>query len=590
MMKQKIFLVTILSIVLMSVTAQKSATATFPHFFGTQKKMQKGIPLTNNAPVGARSNTITITAPRITFSGNQALLVERSIANTSDSTVCWYFGHMFKNDQEVVDYLRSFITKPYDTALAQRELIAAWFDISKVYFTNNTLIFNWMGDTATFKKEMSVTGFLQSMHNVQCGNFFRHSMPVLIHTGYFTKTDFETIDVPGHSIGQIQNMNRPIFTDFDAGSGFSWNRNPLSPNGYANIDDIRTDTLLIQDYYSHNGKIFVDTNEWGTRSRYRNLLLGNPMYRQIFPHYVEPFNMTAEYRLPAHATIRTELPSMMLALDVADSTSLYTLMAAFDTLTVQYQNGCAACQDTLMMIIAHEFRLTLQDLLAHPIYFVMYNSNTDYGKTFGEVFDFYYERETIPVWTVTGTNTDTVRLGSDLQMPLLILTASNITGEAVLGDTSCIQNGEYHLWDAGDTAPDVTPAMVNYVQSGFIPPSTNWQLDVAVNAHPGMLSPLEDWTLNLECGSDASLVANTVVTFVSAPVMSGLPSNYSPKEDQFVLYPNPAQSVVVCATSRSVPVYDIYGTIVQVFHDGRNDIASLAPGMYFVGSYKFIKL
>lgn len=587
-MKTNFLLVWLMAFATTTVFSQQFTT--FPTSPLQQKRMLKTKPLKQDY-AGDRATTIVAAAPLITFSGNQALLVERSITNTGDSAICWYFNHMFKNDGEVIDYLLSFVTDPYDTALAQRQLIAAWFDISKPNFSNNTIIFDWQGDSAVFKKEMSITGFLHSMHNVQCGNFFRHEVVALRKTGYFKLEDFETIDVPGHSIGQVKNMGRPIFTDSDAGTGFSWNKNPLSVNGYASIDDIRADTLLINEYYSYQGKVLVDTNsDYCTRSNYRNLLLGNPLWRSSCDpeRYVEPIDMSAKYTLPGHSQIKTTLPSMMLALDLADSSSLLRLVAAFNTFQPQYQNGCNWCLDTLMHIIANEFRLSIEALIEYPIYFVMYNSNTDQGKTFGEVFDFDYERETMPVWNISGTNTDTVVLGRDLQMPLIALSVNGIQGTTVFGDTTFADSAAFYLWSAGDTSPLARNAIVNYLQSGFLPPSQQWEIQVAVNAHPAMLSPLNNWEMAVECGTATDLVPVTTVTFLSLNnALTSIPD--VSHSTQSILYPNPAQNGVTYTLTEPIGLYDMYGNLVQVLHFGVNDISFLPQGVYIVNKHKLVK-
>ncbi|MEI8223569.1 MAG: hypothetical protein WCG20_00425 [bacterium] len=551
------------------------------------KKIPKGVKMKQDP---SRSG-VSIPAPVINFTGNQVLRTQRSLHNTTDSTISFYFSHLFKNDQEFIDYLRGFITNPTDTAQSQRELMSALFDVTKYYFSNNTLIFDWQGDTAVFEKEMSFIGFLYSMHNVQCGNFFRHATTILIATQYFTIDDFETINVPGHSIGQIKNMQKPIFADFDAGMGFSWNKNPHSPNGYADIDEIRQDTLLINEYYARNGEVLIDTmKDNNRRTTYRGLLTGNPLYRQSFYGYVPPLQLTSEIVLPAHTDVVTTMDNLMLAFDVSDSTSLQRINNLIVTLQPIYQaGGCSWCMDSFLTVLAEEFRVDRQLLNVPAFSFVMYNSDTDQGKPFGEVFDYEYQRETPPVWNVSGSNVDTIVLGTALKMPFLLLNTQGISGLSLIGDTLFTSPAVFHLWDAGDTAPLVTSPEVNYIQSGFIPPSPGWNLTVAVNAHIGMLSPLESWQVDIQSGQ--GLTFETIVEQLSSPTVSV--HDIAQDQQSVTFFPNPARETIVVHLPKSssmVWVYNVIGERVTQFYEGNNNIASLVPGVYFIQGKKLIIL
>jgi hypothetical protein len=536
------------------------------------------------------SGSQAIAAPVIAFTGNQALRVERTITNTTDSAVCWYFGHMFKNDQQFTDYLKSFVTKPLDTIMAQRQLIAALFDFTKTKFSNNALIFDWGQDSLLFKKEMCTMGWIHSMHNLQCGNFFRHAVTELYKTGSFKLSDFSTVDVPGHSLGQILNQGTYIATDFDAGSGFSWHKNPASINSYASIYDIRADTNLIDEFYTYNGNVLLDTVESATRSSYRQLLSGNPLSVQPFNGYSQPQSIEARYALPGHSSISAAVPDIILAVDVSDSVFVKQLVYVFDSLTTSYQNGCTACADSFMLFVADSFRISASLLANQNSYFVAYNSVTDQGKTFAEAFgEYYYDKQTPPVWQVSGSNTDTIYMGLDLQMPLLVLsTASN--GTMVNGDTSVFQNSEFNLWSGTDSVPKVSAKQVNYLQSGYIPPSSDWRITLAVNAHSGMLSLFESWILEPACGDLSWLVWQNNITYLSSPLQTSV-STVS-NEPFIGLYPNPAvNTVFLQSTVSEVPVYVIYGNVVCVLKNNQsNSISDIPSGIYLVGNKRLIKL
>ena len=585
-------LLTVLVVVIMTIVAQAQSTVNGHNPLVDQTIFSappviKGVKMKQ----GASRSGLTIPGPVINFTGNQALRIGRTLRNTSDSTISFYFDHLFKNDQEFIDYLRGFITNPSDTPQAQRELISALFDVTKYYFSNNTLIFDWQGNSDVFKKEMSFIGFLYSMHNVQCGNFFRHAVTILIASHYFVLSDFETIDVPGHSIGQIMNVTKPIFTDFDAGTGFSWDKNVNSVNGYANIDEIRQDTFLINDYYKFHGKVLVDTTQsYQTRANYRHLLTGNPLNRGSLQGYVPPISMTGLIALPAHSLVETQISSIILAFDTKDSTSLYRISNLIAVLQPIYQaGGCTWCMDSFLTVITEEFHMDKQLLNAQPLFFVRYNSDTDQGKTFGSVFNYNYEREALPVWTISGSNTDTVKIGSDLMLPFLLLNAQGITGSAVVGDTVFTTPATFHLWDPGTASPLVTSPEVNYVQSGFIPPSHNWNMTVAVNAHAGILSLLEDWSVDIKSGQ--GLVFENQVTQLSTQV-TGISTTGS-EQLMFQMYPNPTQESVFLKLPEGVTILDVYdalGVKVLQMHNGQNSVASLSSGLYFVQGKKLVIL
>lgn len=532
---------------------------------------------------------ITIPAPTISFVGNQALRIQRSIHNPTDSALSFYFSHLFKNDQEFVDYLRAFVTNPTDTPQAQRELMSALFDVTKYYFSNNTLIFDWQNDTAVFKKEMSFIGFLYSMHNVQCGNFFRHAITILIATQYFTLADFETIAVPGHSIGQIKNMNKPIFSDFDAGTGFSWNKNSNSPNGYADIDEIRQDTFLINEYYSRNGVVLVDTtNPYHLRSNYRRLLTGNPLYRGPLYGYAPPVHMTSELILPAHSDVVTHIDNIILAFDVNDSSSINRVNNVIAALQPIYQaGGCTWCIDSFLTVLSQEFRIDKQLLNTQALAFTTFNSSTDQGKPFGDVFSYEYERETPPIWNLSGANQDTLVLGVDLQMPFLLLHAQGINGLARVGDTLFISPATFHLWDAGDTSPRVTSPEVNYIQHGFIPPSQGWNMTLAVNAHLGMLSLMEEWGVDMINGT--GLTFETEVDYLSTQVTAVTDINKS--KSRIGIYPNPAHTslwVTGADDGVLIPLYNLLGEPVLQLHKGTNNVTQVSPGIYIAAQNKIV--
>lgn len=538
----------------------------------------------------AERSGIVVPAPLINFSGNQAITVHRNLHNTTDTAVSFYFTQLFRNDQEFIDYLRGKISNLNDTALAQRELISALFDVTKYYFSNNTLIFDWQGSSAVFKKEMSFMGFLYSMHNAQCGNFFRHAITILIATHYFTLADFETIDVPGHSIGQIMNMNKPIFSDFDAGTGFSWDKNPSSPNGYADIDEIRQDTFLISDYYTRNGKVLVDTtNPYHLRSNYRRLLTGNPMQRGPLYGYVSPLQITSEVILPAHSDVTTQLGAVLLVFDMHDSTSFKRISNLKDTLQPIYQaGGCTWCIDSFLTVVAQEFRVDKSILTVQSLDFGMYNSATDQGKTFGELLAYEYERDAPPVWDITGSNIDTIVLGRDFKLPFLLLNTENISGAAQIGDTSFVSPAVFHLWDAGSSSPLVISSEVNYVQTGFIPPSQNWNVKVAVNAHPGMLSLFEEWGMNGDLVNN--LTFETVVDLLSDQTTS---IARDPQLFQWTMYPNPVKGSVVVVLPQAIDKITVCNTLgqpVMYFYSGSNNIETLVSGIYFVAGKKLVVL
>lgn len=528
--------------------------------------------------------TITIEAPKINFTGNQTIAVSRKISNPTNETACWYFTQAPTSDSQIVSNLRNKITNPQDTALSQRELLMAWMDISKTSFTNQALKFTWwQKNLAIFRKAFSLMGTMHSVHSMQCGDHYVFALTVLKRFEYFNFNDFQLVNVPGHSMGQIKNMNRWIWTDFDPGIEFGINRNPVSPNGYASIDDIRSDTMLISDFYTFNGRVLVDTTpEHNTnRSRYREVLSGSPMDQSPFDSldYTEPLELDPIYKLSPHSEINMTLPSIMLAIDKNDSLFVNSLVETFDICSQQVRVGNNAYIDTLIVFLSESFRTPISTFLSNPFYFVEYNSANDQGKNFGEVFDYFWESTTPPKFVFTGNSPIQTTVGVDLMAPLLVTRVST-NGNTTVGDTSFLNQATFKMWDLDENnvvAPQVTPNQVNYLQTGTLPAGT-WEIEAAVNGH--FYNPLNDWGVEMVCGS---LETNTYVSFLSSPVLlSTAITNINNKKP----FPNPARDLLF--SDHNGILFNLYGQEVISIAVGNNDISKIPSGIYFLNGKKII--
>lgn len=565
-------IISILALLFVSVSSFSQTSATSMRQFLTPAKS----PALSFGEKSMERSGVVLEGPRCNFSGSKILQVTRTLSNPTDSSISFRFTHMPQVDSDVIAYLFTKVTATDFDSIRYQLICAAALLIKSPYFVNNTLFFNGTyADPLLFAKEESPIGFIHGVPETQCGNYARFACTLLMATGFFTTSDFQDITVPGHSICQIKLWNRFVFTDFDPGEPGFIQPNPHSPNGMADIYDLRADTNLISTIYYYNGELLCKI----TLSEYRHLLLENPLF--VSPsNFWNVAKLNGTYTIPPHSTVNIPVPRVFVFVDTSDvlvRDLLYRTQQLVELYTQTnnptYADSVLANLSQLLGVSQSEAMMLMDQTI--PSQFVVYNSILHQGLPLGDIFRIDFPRGDISKWNISFQVPQSgLVIGSGMKVPGYVLSVENSgNGQCVLQDTSFFGSAQFHLWDESNIAPWATHQTANYLDTnGYLGPGS-YTVSVSVNGNTRMICVLEDWIIE---GDNAGLLVNTV-----SLLPWGTTSVGEITQNALLVYPSPVNYSEKVYIPVDVTLYTIGGQYVLDFKKGYNTITQ-PPGCYVV--------
>lgn len=513
----------------------------------------------------------TSDAPAINFSGNRIVTaVYKTIENPTDSSVSfWFTGLPLTDSAFLHDYIWSKVTNPSDTEGTRLEIInaCAAFLKNTDNYCNKQLIFEGsLNDKLLYAKEHSLIGRVYSTYSAQCGNNSLQATVIqVMFPQYFAYNDFQFTTVPAHAFTNTVIAGRLAHTDYDVGTcGFMF-KNPHSVNGWASTADIRSDSNLIDTKYLVSG---LDQHPDMSLSDYRSVIAEGGMSTGSVPSVV-PVQTDGVFTLPPHSKVVTSVAGPLFFLDTTVAENNQTRLAG-EELIERARHGCVSCIDTAIELM-QKLWPTDADYLRSVFgssKVIFYNPQQAAGKQFAEVFSYDYPRDSLPYWLLTTSSPDTLRIGTDVKMPLFVLQAENCE----VGDTVIAGNADFPLWTGSYTPTTLTYKEVNYLQTGVLYPGRH-NLKLSVNANPGGLSVFNNWSI----GGGNGLVFNTTTT--QKELLPTAVNLLSQNTDGFKAWLSAKHTLQVSAGS---DVYNMTGQLLMHINTGSTDIGSLTPGVYVV--------
>lgn len=522
-------------------------------------------------PTSTTSNSIVASAPFVNFSGNRVIeSIYKTIENPTDSAITFWFADLPQTDSAfLTDYIWKKVTNPADTQGTRLEIMnaCAQFLKSPYNYTNSSLIFEgqWVDDLL-YSKEHSLVGRIYSTYSTQCGNNSLHAAVIqLMFPQYFSARDFGFASVPGHSFTNTDIDGRPAHTDYDVATcGFMF-KNSQSVNGWASTEDIIADSTLINKKFLINGE---DLHPDMSLSQYNSVISQGTLTVGPIPN-VQPVELNGTFILPPHSKVETSSMGPVFFLDTTISSNRLALYQV-QVLVGQVQQGCASCYDSILNIMSQlwmvDSSIIKKVFTGSPV--VLYDPVLVAGKPFSNLFSYTYNRDTVPYWILHTNNTDALKIGRDVKMPLFVLEAENCE----IGDTTVSEKTVFPLWAGGNLPNKLTYKEVNYLESGKLYPGEH-HLKLSVNASLAFMSVLENW--NIEGGN--GLIFTTFAEPVIQPV-TGI-SQVQPVQNQFKAWLSGPRTLTVTADG---DVYNTTGQMLMHVSKGSKDISTLPSGLYIV--------
>ena len=477
----------------------------------------------------------------------------------NESLKNWYLSHL-----EGTDSLQERLS-----------LIRATADMHKTsLFKNAAVPWSAWGSPAQCSKKFSPIGMKHSLHDRKCGDAAEGTLHDLILTEFFRWNHFKSFGAENvHSILGFSNNPAPasLFMKIDNDEGMPGfvELNPFNPNGYASVQEIIENPLLITDQY-----YWTDPNSGVQRkfSTFRNL----EQYRNIFNEnipwtsgeYTETTidEMSGEWILP---------PGTVVSWEYSVDEKLLDSTGFSNELPQWSEWATTGHQDSVVISLMNYTGMTESEATQ-----VLLNE----GVTFydGEHFQPYEERtggeKHLPFLSIfIPAQPTSVIFGEDLSFPFIVHRITS-SGPITLGN-STVQNAEYLLYDTiGETdGPIVPDNYVNYLNNGKIPAGIAVTFTAYFN--PGYYTFWEGMKFEVE-GNDTLIFQSEYVTDFPVSLQENANQNVG-------IYPNPVHSGSAVPFLKENTVWDLSGKRVE---SGSN--APQIPGIYFVktksGIHKFV--
>ena len=526
--------------------------------------MQYGFSKPANTPVAVEGQTIN-------FRGNKVIRYSRIISNNTSSPIAFSFNSMPQNDSEfIAKYLLLQVTNPQDTEASKLEIIKALVGYFKSpYFTNHNILFT-ATDTVGLEKQCSVIGMVNSDFSLECGNYVREVQTIAFKTGYFLESDFETVNLTVHIVGQVMIYGYYCLFDPDPTTNGGMFPYAGSPNGYARMKDIRNDSTLIVPYLYQGQPL---PGLYMSLSDYRSLMINSSLNYEEPNIVTKPLAIDGEFKIPARGSITADAPAVFYFVDTADDYTRNELMTVTTMLNQNSGLSNTAKRDSfidVMKIIFNTDSATVAGLIdtSGSGISILYNSNNDQGIKISTLLNSTdYSDDSIPNW-VFSFMADSAIIGLDIKAPLLVLNTSNSCNFV---DTSITGPGAFILWNMAE-APQCDSNQVNYLQHGTLygPGSVKCAVNI------GLIDPLADWVINGDSAKNL-VIEDKVTVLASGGTTTGIKTVTS--DGLFNVYPNPAVNQVV--VPYACRLFNGAGQMVMSLNEGCNAI-NLAGGTYII--------
>ncbi|HLP22408.1 MAG TPA: hypothetical protein VK174_18965 [Chitinophagales bacterium] len=537
-----------------------------------------------NSPHNSRIQALPVSSkaaiPTVNFTGNKVIgLNQRTIENPTNKSISFRFSNLAQTDSQfIADYIWDSIQNPSDTEQTKLDIVRACvrFVKSRKNYTNRAHIFGgqWQ-DTLLYKKEHSLIGRIYSTYSTQCGNSAQHARAIQLYkTPFFKHDDFRHVDVPNHEFIETRLWNYYAMTDYDVASyGFMF-ENPNSPNGFASFEDVRNDTLLVNEKYLENGQ---DFNPYVTRSSYRETLSESPANVYISTEGAPPIELNGEFIIPAYSKITTNFAGPIFFLDSTNPANMLALAQAFELSAQAENSGCIPCiTDSVNKIVQSLWHIdsTVAALLLNGSSMVLYDPQNDQGRAYTELFTYEYPRDSTPAWFLHTNSDDTLWIGcnKDIKMPLFVLEASR----GLIGDTFIAQNAVFPLWNPGNTASILTYKEVNYLEEGFLLPGRH-TTKLSVNAN--LIGNFNEWNIS---GGDSLKITTTYIPLSTDTITTSV-KTITPATSDLLYYWTDSEKLYVSANCQLV---NMLGQTILNLPAGTTDLGWVARGTYVLYPYR----